>query len=341
MIFGKRGKAEKSVEDRYFEEARSWETNRTEELLRSRAVAWRVAAAAGLVALAAVGAVAGLTPLKRVDPYVIRVDTSTGIVDVVEALKDGKTNYDEAVNKYFCQWYVRYREGFSRELAEEYYQNVGIMSVGLEQQKYYAWFNPKNNASPINIYGAYAKVKVHVKSTSFIKPNVALVRYTKAVERGLDQPELTHWAATITFRYSGAPMGESNRGINPLGFQVLEYRNDPDAMPGDVVLKQPAQEAAAPNGNGVTAFSGQGQAAQVPAIATGQTVQVPAIATEQGTAPAPTAPGTTALPVAPVAPVAPANSAAPGARADTPSGAPAVAVTAAPGAGRLTSTTGK
>ena len=222
-------KVERKDFDNYLREARSWETSRVLENEKSRRLAWRVAVASGLTACAAVLAVAMMMPLKSVEPYVIRVDNSTGIVDVVAALTDGKTNYDEAINKYFTQWYVRYREGYSKELAEDYYYNVGIMSTTLEQQKYLQFFNPKNPLSPLNVYGAYAKVKIRIKSTSFINPTVALVRYTKEVERGLDKPEVTHWAATITFRYTKAPMAERDRGINPLGFQVIEYRSDPDA----------------------------------------------------------------------------------------------------------------
>ena len=77
-----------------------------------------------------------LTPLKTVKPYVIRVDNATGIVDTIDALKDGKTMYDEVINRYFIQLYVRYREGYSRELAAEYYGNVGLMSATQEQQRY-------------------------------------------------------------------------------------------------------------------------------------------------------------------------------------------------------------
>lgn len=254
-------KVESKEFEKYLDEARTWETDKVQALEDSKKTAWRVAAASGALAFVSVFAVATLTPLKTVEPYVIRVDNSTGIVDVVEAMKDGKTNYDEAMNKYFTQWYVRYREGYSKELAEDYYSNVGIMSVGLEQQKYFEWFNPKNPMSPINVYGPFAKVKVRIKSTSFIKPNVALVRYTKEIERGSDKPQITHWAATITFKYSGAPMAEKDRAVNPLGFQVVEYRNDPDALaPESVNLPRPEENAPAPVG--VTAFPGQ----NVPAI---------------------------------------------------------------------------
>ena len=213
----------------YLEEAQTWETSKTKELVKSTKLAWRVATGACILAGASVLAVAGLTPLKSVEPYVIRVDSTTGIVDIARGMRDSKTTYDEAINKYFTQWYVKYREGYTRELAEEYYKNVGTMSSPTEQQKYFEWFNPKNPQSPLVVYGTGAKVRINIKSISFIKPDIALVRYTRGIERGTDRPELTHWAATVTFKYYGASMTEVDRGINPLGFKVIDYRNDPDA----------------------------------------------------------------------------------------------------------------
>lgn len=225
-------KIEKKDFEDYLEEARTWETDKIKSIDKALRIAYWYGGVASIVAIMA--SLASITMafawMNPAPPPVIRVDNSTGIVDVVKSIEGGKTNYDEIVNKYFTQWYVRYREGYSKELAEDYYTNVGIMSIGLEQQKYYEWFNPKNPLSPINIYGSYAKVKIGIKGTSFIKSNVALVRYTKSIERGLDKPQITHWAATITFKYSGAPMREKDREINPLGFQVVEYRNDPDAI---------------------------------------------------------------------------------------------------------------
>lgn len=247
-------KVEKQDFEKYLQEARTWETDKVRESEKSKKIAWRVATVSGATAFAAVMAVAAMMPLKRVEPYVIRVDNSTGIVDVVEALTDGKTNYDEAMNKYFTQWYVRYREGYSKELAEDYYYNVGIMSSSLEQQKYYQFFNPKNPISPLNVYGAYAKVKIRIKSTSFINPTVSLVRYTKEIERGLDKPIVTHWAATVTFKYTKAPMAEKDRAINPLGFQVVEYRNDPDALAPEATAPAPAPISAATPEPAVTVF---------------------------------------------------------------------------------------
>lgn len=263
--------------EKYMAEARTWETNRVKDLEKSEKRAWWVAGAFGVIGAAAVVAVSALAPLKEVEPFVIRVDNSTGIVDIVQSLKNGQTLYDEEVNRYFTQWYVRYREGYSKELSEDYYRSVGLMSNTAEQQKYYEWFQPKNPLSPLNVFGPYAKVKIEIKGTSFIKPNVALVRYIKRIERGNDKPQITHWAATISFRYSGAPMKQQDRAINPLGYQVIEYRNDPEVVVADTAPgADPGTQQPSPAAHGVTAFAVPESQPQAPTAAPAPSV--PAVA---------------------------------------------------------------
>lgn len=225
-------KVEKQELDEYLKEGQSWETSKVQEANRSKRTAWIIAGVATSVAVCSVlatGAI-GLRMLKPVTPEVLRVDASTGRVDTLQALTDGKTNYSEAINKFFIQKYVRYREGYSRELAEYYYRAVGLMSGSQVQKNYFDWFNPKNPDSPLKVYGTTARVLISIQSTSFIKDNVALVRYVRKVERGNDAPEITHWAATVVFHYTKTPMTPRDREINPLGFVVTEYRDDPDSM---------------------------------------------------------------------------------------------------------------
>lgn len=214
----------------YLTETATWETDKVLECMRSRQIAWRVAIAAILVALMSTAALIGLTPIKTTEPFVIRVDNSTGIVDVVKTLKHGETNYEEAINKYFVQLYVRHREGFNKELAAENYYSVGILSTNPEQQKYQEYFHPKNPRSPLNVYGQHAKVRISVKGVSFVKPSVALVRYAREIERSGEKPEVSHWSSTVTFKYVGTPMAEKDRSFNPLGFQVSDYRADPESL---------------------------------------------------------------------------------------------------------------
>lgn len=97
----------------YFDKARRFDQDRLMQIERSNRIAWSIAIASGIVASVSVFAIAGLTPLKTVEPFVVRVDNSTGIVDVVSALTATVSTYDEAVTKYFAAKYVRAREVMS------------------------------------------------------------------------------------------------------------------------------------------------------------------------------------------------------------------------------------
>jgi type IV secretion system protein VirB8 len=62
----------------YFENARRWEQDLLLSAHRSRRVAWVIAAGACALAVASVGAVAALAPLKTVEPFVIIVTIRRG-----------------------------------------------------------------------------------------------------------------------------------------------------------------------------------------------------------------------------------------------------------------------
>ena len=213
----------------YFEKARRFDQDRMIRLERSARIAWFMAIAASVLATASIVALAGLTPLKTVEPFVVRVDNSTGIVDVVSALTSTAGTYDEAVTKYFAARYVRPREGYVWSDAEENFRTVSLLSTSLEQTRFTALYRGSNPDSPQNIYGRNASSRVSIVSISLISGNVASVRYMRTITRG-DEVQATHWVATLTFSYVNAPMSSTDRLVNPLGFVVSDYRSDPEVI---------------------------------------------------------------------------------------------------------------
>lgn len=215
---------------RYFDEARTWDHDRLRAADRSRRLAWASAAAMAGLAAAAVAAVAVLTPLKTVEPYVVRVDRTTGAVDVMTGLKGGRTlTYEEAVTKSFLAAYVRARESWLPSAAEANFRQVSIMSTPDEQQRWAAFFRPANATSPQVAYGPNGESQVSVRAISFVAPSVANVRFHRETRQG-GQTTGSDWIATITFAYAKAPMSEADRLRNPLGFQVSSYRADPEVV---------------------------------------------------------------------------------------------------------------
>jgi type IV secretion system protein VirB8 len=220
------------VEDKekYFETSRTWEYDRMRAAIQSKRLAWGIATGACALALVSVGAVAMLAPLKTVEPYVIRVDKTSGETEVVTALKGPQPRtYEDAVNRYFISQYVRLREGWLNDAARENAYTVMLMSDPLESGRYLNSVQSSNKNAPSNIYSDKGYVSIAIRSISFLSPTVAQVRYTKIINFGQNTPVAQNWNAIMTFKYTTAPEHEKDRNINPLGFQVVNYRSDPEA----------------------------------------------------------------------------------------------------------------
>ncbi|WP_435104926.1 VirB8/TrbF family protein [Arhodomonas sp. AD133] len=55
----------------------------------------------------------------------------------------------------------------------------------------------------------------------------------------------TRQLSTLTFRYVSNPASEQDRLVNPLGFEVTDYRRDPEAEASPVPQDAHAQEVEA------------------------------------------------------------------------------------------------
>jgi len=213
----------------YLDGAKSWETDAVLRARRSERTAWRVAIAGGLLAVAGVGSVAALAPFKQVEPFVVRVDKNTGYTDIITRVDEKAMSPDEAIDKYFLSEYVNAREEYSEAMAFGNYKKVGLMSVPEVGHKYYEAFRPENKKSPLNTYGRDGKIEIKVSSISFIDEGVASIRFERE-DRNKGQTTDSRWIATISYTYQDPPLDESERLINPLGFQVSDYRVDAETV---------------------------------------------------------------------------------------------------------------
>lgn len=220
----------------YFREAASWDADRIRAAHRSARVAWRVAAGGWVCALAGSAALLVLMPLKRVDPFIVRVDNSTGIVDVVPVY-DGNAKADQAVTRYFLTHYIAICERFNFSTAESDYEECGAFHGAQRNQAWYALWNPTNAASPLNLHKDGSTVRVQVQSVSFLErasgvTDLAQVRYLKAERAGTGADErLTHWIATIQYAYGAPSKDPKVRRWNPLGFKVIDLISEPEVLP--------------------------------------------------------------------------------------------------------------
>lgn len=231
----------------YCREAESWDADRSAQHRRSAAVAWRVAAAGWVSAVGSAVALVVLMPLKQVEPFVVRVDNTTGIVDVVPVYTGGAAP-EEAVTRYFLTHYLTVCERFSFATAESDYEECGAFHSAQRNQAWYAEWTATNPASPLNVHKDGSSVRVQVASVSFFTrasglADLAQVRYLKAVRQagGTDE-KYTHWVATIQYAYAAPAKDPKMRRWNPLGFKIVEFKSEPEVMVESATDQEPRHD---------------------------------------------------------------------------------------------------
>jgi type IV secretion system protein VirB8 len=211
--------------ERFFD----WEYDTNEAARRQAKIAWGIAALSLVLALAAVGAVAALAPLKSVEPIFVRVDAATGAVDVLHRIdEEVAIGRQDLLDKGYLARYVRAREGYFFPTVQEQYRRVMLMSVGAARTTYEHDFAKDNPEAPVNRYQDKQSVEITLKSISFIGKGLAQVRYI-AAQTDRDTTNRRHWIATVRYEYEpDASIPLSVLADNALGFAVTEYRAEPE-----------------------------------------------------------------------------------------------------------------
>jgi type IV secretion system protein VirB8 len=230
--------------DAYYLEAESWGRDRQDELRRSRRIAWTVAAAAVAVAVLEAIALVVLMPLKTVEPYTLLVDRNTGFVQALTPLDPARVSGDTALTQSFLVQYVIARESFDIDTVQADYRKVALWSAEQARTDYIAGAQVSNPQSPLALYPRTSVVETRVKSVSPAGRDVAMVRFeTQRRDAGGQAERPRAWVAIIRYRYSGEPMSVEDRFVNPLGFQVVRYRRDAEALPPEPENPPPAAPA--------------------------------------------------------------------------------------------------
>lgn len=222
--------------DAYLRESVSWDDCRVEQAQRNARAAWCIAGAGWVCAVTGGVSLLLLMPLKRVEPFVVRVDNTTGVVDVVPVYA-GDAALDQAVTRYFLTHYITTCERFNFATAESDYEECGAFHSPQRNQAWSALWNRNNPASPLNTHKDGGTVRAQVESVSFFQrgsgvSDLAQVRYVQAERQGSDAAEhFTHWIATVQYTYTAPAKDPRVRRWNPLGFKIVELVAEPEVPP--------------------------------------------------------------------------------------------------------------
>lgn len=221
--------------------AQKWEylSHAAVEVERNR---WFVAAIVnGLLACAAVAAVAMLLPLQKLVPLAVTVDSRTGLVTAVEyARSESELTEKQAIQRSDVAKYVTARETYDPEDLATNERLVRVMSEEKVWQRYADEISPDNARSPLRQYGWKVRRRIDVRTVLPLPGtrDTYQVRYV-AIEEASDaksRPVAQPYIATVRFRYSPRPLSNEDRILNPLNFRATAYRSD-----REIAVPQPAR----------------------------------------------------------------------------------------------------
>ena len=200
--------------------------------LRRQRNRWMVVAiVALLLAVAAVGALLAVMPLKEVRPYLVMVDRTTGEAEKVVQVAPVDLAEEEAVRQAELVRYVTDRETYDPADNGTRIPEVLSHSRNQARRSLVALWTAGADGYPPSVYADRARVTVTVVSVALLTETTAQVRFRKTLRQPGEKPVERDFVATIGFAFE--PRVERNLETvwrNPLGFTVTSYRVDAETL---------------------------------------------------------------------------------------------------------------
>lgn len=216
------------MSEKIYKEAMDFESSVKYMIEQSNKKAWLITFVSVFITIISIIAVCLLTPLKTVEPYVIRVDNITGMVDIISTLNEKEISSNEALDKYFVSKYIKAREGYYYDMLNQDYILVQLLSSNEVSQAYRKIYEGDNardlklgNSTQIEV----SIISIVLNESNGVKTATARINLTNKNKNSMAQNTSTQ-VITLSYEYQVAQVDEENRLLNPLGFKVTNYRVD-------------------------------------------------------------------------------------------------------------------
>ena len=168
---------------------------------------------------------------KEPEPFVLKVDQSTGATEVMRSIKDTSEKYDEVVNRYWLAQYIRTCESYDWFTISEQFEACKLMSSDDVAKEYSRRIQAPDSA--LTILKDKGKISIKIVSIAFFG-DTASIRFTSQKTNpsgeNLDGAPVQKKLATVAYQFKSGHMTDQQRLINPLGFKAESYRVDHEAQ---------------------------------------------------------------------------------------------------------------
>ncbi|MBN8512495.1 MAG: virB8 family protein [Rickettsiales bacterium] len=206
---------------------RNWYEERYENITVQRNLLFVLLLILLVLSIVSVGVIAYVINTKKFDPFVIQIDDTTGIAKIVNPISSTVLSGNEALAQYFIKKYIIARETYNPvDFTTEARKVVRLLSSNSIYWDYRGYI--KNEAvDPSVKYGQKNTTYLVVKSWSKLSDNKYIMRFS--INETAGAMKVFNKIAVVEFKYLPMELTESDKDVNPVGFQVTGYRVDDDS----------------------------------------------------------------------------------------------------------------
>jgi type IV secretion system protein VirB8 len=189
-----------------------------------------VATFTSLIGVVVLGmSLASLSDSKIFEPFVIEVDSATGVVTRVDSRSVEKLTQNTAVARSFLARYLMAREGYSPYTFDyDFRQFVRLLSTTDIYRDFRFSIGRGNKDSPLNLQRK-SRREVLIKSITFLEKGRVQMRFVvNQIDYGSNKLSgVKHYISTIDFVFNeNRELKTHERYVNPLGFEVRGYQRN-------------------------------------------------------------------------------------------------------------------
>ncbi len=186
--------------------------------------------ASSLAGIAIIGAtVVFLRSSQPAPDWLWVVNSETGVPERISTVIE-QDSLGERQDRYWAQTFVRHYEQYEYNTIQQDWDAVGLMATPNVASKYREKVMTGANAL-LDSLGQRWQIKVNIRSTIVdTRSGIATVRFSTTRHNVRDNYDEAprHWIARFGYDYRNIPARESEREINPFGYNVQGYEVIPE-----------------------------------------------------------------------------------------------------------------
>ncbi len=211
---------------------RNWYEEKSDRIVVQRNMLLVISILLILLIMASIAAVTIVINSREFSPFVIQIDNSTGAATIVNPISSEILSGNEALSRYFIKKYLIARETYNPvDFDTEARRTIRLLSSSSVYYNYLGYIQNKD-IDPVLMYGQNNTTFLIIKSWSKLQENLKenknkyIVRFS--VNETAGNKKVFNRIAVVSFAYIPMELTDTERDINPVGFQINDYRVDDD-----------------------------------------------------------------------------------------------------------------